>query len=316
MSNGLPMRTLGRTGLKVTHLGYGALELRGVTDEAGVPERDLTDAQAETILNAVLDSGINYIDTARRYGASEEYIGKYLSHRRSEYVLATKTSRAGTVDGRAIWSAEHALRSIDESLTRLRTDYVDVLQLHNPWPEDLDPTGLLDALLEIKRQGKARWIGISTNLPHLPAHAAVQEFDVFQTSYSTLQPEHADWITRLTEDGRGTIIRTRAAKGEPDLPGSLAHSRGIAFAADEERWVNFEKAKLDELREEGESRVAFILRYTFAHPDVSTVIVGALDPVHLRENVRTLEKGPLAPDVMAEVHRRLEPLGFRVAPAR
>ena len=189
-----------------------------------------------------------------------------------------------------------------------------MLQLHNPWPDDLEPTGLLDALLEIKRQGKARWVGISTNLPHLPAHAAVDAFDVFQTSYSTLQPEHADWITRLTEDGRGTIIRTRAAKGEPDLLGSLAHSRGIAFATDEERWVNFEKAKLDELREEGESRVAIILRYTFAHPDISTVIVGALDPAHLRENVRTLEKGPLAPDLMAEVHSRLEPLGFGVAP--
>ena len=120
MTNGLPMRTLGRTGLKVTHLGYGALELRGVTNEAGVPERAITDAKAETILNEVLDSGINYIDTARRYGASETYIGRYISHRRSEYVLATKTSRAGTVDGRAVWSGEHALRSIDESLTRLQ----------------------------------------------------------------------------------------------------------------------------------------------------------------------------------------------------
>lgn len=316
MTNGLPMRTLGRTGLRVTHLGYGALELRGLTDEAGVPERGLTDAQAETILNSVLDSGINYIDTARRYGASEKYIGRYLSHRRSEYVLATKTSRAGFVDGRPTWSREAALRHIDESLKSLRTDYVDVLQLHNPWPEDLEPTGLLDALLEIKRQGKARWIGISTNLPHLPAHAAVDAFDVFQTSYSTLQPEHADWITRLTEDGRGTIIRTRAAKGEPDIAGSLAHSRGIKFATEAERWANFEKAGLDELREEGESRAAFILRYTFAHPDISTVIVGTLDPAHLEENVRTLEKGPLSPDVMAEVHRRLEPLGFRVAPAR
>ncbi len=315
MSNGLPMRTLGRTGLKVTHLGYGALELRGLTDEAGVPERGVTDAQAETVLNEVLDSGINYIDTARRYGASEEYIGKYLSHRRSEYVLATKSSRVGTVDGRAVWSAEHALRSIDESLTRLRTDYVDVLQLHNPKPDDLESTGLLDALLEIQRQGKARWIGISTNLPYLPSHAAVDAFDVFQTSYSTLQPEHASWITRLTEDGRGTIVRTRAAKGEPDIVGSLAHSRGIRFATDEERWANFEKANLDELREDGESRAVFNLRYTFAHPDVSTVIVGALDPAHVRQNVRTLEKGPLAPDVMAEVHRRLEPLGFRVAPA-
>ena len=200
----------------------------------------------------------------------------------------------GTVDGRAVWSAEHALRSIDESLARLRTDYVDVLQLHNPKPDDLESTGLLDALLEIQRQGKARWIGISTNLPYLPSHAAVDAFDVFQTSYSTLQPEHASWITRLTEDGRGTIVRTRAAKGEPDIVGSLAHSRGIRFATDEERWANFEKANLDELREEGENRAAFNLRYTFAHPDISTVIVGALDPAHVRENVRMLEKGALS----------------------
>ena len=315
MSSGLPTRTLGRTGLEVTHLGYGGLELRGLTDEAGVAERPVTDAQAETILNAVLDSGINFIDTARRYGTSEEYVGKYLSHRRSELVLATKISRAGFVDGRPIWSRESALRGIDESLERLRTDYVDVLQLHNPRPWDLEPTGLFDALLEIQRQGKARWIGISTNLPYLPSHAAIDAFDVFQTSYSTLQPEHANWITRLAEDGRGTIIRTRAAKGEPDIEGSLAHSRGVTFATEEERWANFEKAGLDELREQGESRAAFILRYTFAHPGISTVIVGTLDPAHLATNVRALERGPLAPDLMAEVHRRLEPLGFRAAPA-
>ena len=279
MTNGLPIRTLGRTGLKVTHLGYGALELRGVTDEAGVPERGLTDSQAETILNEVLDSGINYIDTARG--------GTGLPRSASAGTCRTgdpSTSSPPRRPERACWTAARSGRgkapcaASKRACKRLRTDYVDVLQLHNPWPEDLEPTGLLDALLEIKRQGKARWIGISTNLPDLPAHASVEAFDVFQTSYSTLQPEHADWITRLTEDGRGTIIRTRAAKGEPDLPGSLAHSRGIAFATDEDRWVNFEKAKLDELREEGESRVAFILRYTFAHPDISTVIVGALDP--------------------------------------
>lgn len=196
----------------------------------------------------------------------------------------------------------------------MKTDYVDVLQLHNPTPEDAESVDLVGTLEEIRRQGKARWIGISTNLPHLPTFAAVDAFDVFQTNYSTLQPEHFDWITRLTADGRGTVIRTRAAKGEPDIAGSLAESRGITFATDEERWVNFEKAGLDELREDGESRAAFILRYTFAHPGISTVIVGVLDLGHLKENVRTLEKGPLAPDVMSEVRRRLEPLGFRSTP--
>ena len=81
----LPKRTLGRTGLQVTMLGYGAMELRGAPRA-----RDTTEAQAETILNAVLDAGINYIDTSIDYGVSEERIGRYISHRRSEYYLASK----------------------------------------------------------------------------------------------------------------------------------------------------------------------------------------------------------------------------------
>ena len=75
----LPKRELGRTGLQVTMLGYGAMELRGAPRA-----RPTTDEQAETILNAVLDAGINYIDTSIDYGVSEERIGRYISHRRSE----------------------------------------------------------------------------------------------------------------------------------------------------------------------------------------------------------------------------------------
>ena len=78
-------RELGRTGLQVTTLGYGAMELRGAPRA-----RDITEAQAETILNKVLDAGINYIDTSIDYGLSEERIGRYISHRRAEYYLASK----------------------------------------------------------------------------------------------------------------------------------------------------------------------------------------------------------------------------------
>ena len=86
----LPKRELGRTGLEVTMLGYGAMELRGAPRA-----RDTTEAQAETILNAVLDTGINYIDTSIDYGVSEERIGRYISHRRSEYYLASKCGCRG-----------------------------------------------------------------------------------------------------------------------------------------------------------------------------------------------------------------------------
>src|SRR5437868_4908032 len=81
----LPRRRLGRTDMEVSTLGYGAMELRG-----GDRGRPVTEEQAETVLNAVLDSGINYIDTSIDYGVSEERIGKFLAHRRDEFFLASK----------------------------------------------------------------------------------------------------------------------------------------------------------------------------------------------------------------------------------
>src|SRR6266404_1597068 len=85
MAMAVAKRELGRTGLQVTTLGYGAMELRGAPRA-----RDITEAQAETILNEVLEAGINYIDTSIDYGLSEERIGRYISHRRAEYYLASK----------------------------------------------------------------------------------------------------------------------------------------------------------------------------------------------------------------------------------
>ena len=83
----LPQSSFGRTGLSVTKLGFGAMEVRGPRIWSGRP---IEDAKAEQILNAVVDNGITFIDTANDYGRSEEYIGRFLSHRRDEFVLATK----------------------------------------------------------------------------------------------------------------------------------------------------------------------------------------------------------------------------------
>ncbi|MDP6667905.1 MAG: aldo/keto reductase, partial [Dehalococcoidia bacterium] len=85
MAGSLPTATLGRTKLEVTSLGFGAMEIRGAPRG-----RDVTPAQAETILNAVLDAGINYIDTSIDYGLSEGFIGQFISNRRDEYYLASK----------------------------------------------------------------------------------------------------------------------------------------------------------------------------------------------------------------------------------
>src|SRR5438477_9921414 len=126
-------RERGRTGLQVTTLGYGAMELRGAPRA-----RDITEEQAETILNKVLDSGINYIDTSIDYGLSEERIGHYISHRRSEYYLARKCgclvgapAAPRGQPGQHVFTRDNIVAGVEQSLARMKTDYLDVVQFHS-----------------------------------------------------------------------------------------------------------------------------------------------------------------------------------------
>jgi len=296
---------LGRTGLAVTRLGYGAMEIRGPRIWAGRP---VTDKQAEKILNAVLDAGINFIDTSNDYGLSEEFIGKFISHRRPEYYLATKCGCTvvrrddQTDDTPHVWTKENLFRGLQESLQRLRTDYLDVMQLHNPTPEECVGGNLVEALQEMKKQGKVRWIGISTTLPHLPTYLQWGVFDVFQIPYSALEREHEHWITKAAEAGIGIIIRGGVARGEP--------GSGLGNL---DRWRKFDEAKLDELRQPGESATAFLLRFTLSHPHAHTIIVGTLRPEHLQENLAAIARGPLPPEVYTEAKRRLDAVGVKPA---
>ena len=293
----LTKRTLGRTGLEVTDLSYGAMEVRGSRIWGGRP---VEEAQAETILNAVLDCGINFIDTANDYGRSEEFIGKYLSHRRDEFYVATKCGCTvvrkdeSTDDTPHVWTRENLFRGLHESLQRMKTDYVDVMQLHNPSVEQTEENDLVAVLQEMKRQGKVRWIGCSATHPHIESYIQSGVFDVFQIPYSALEPQHEEAITLAGGAGAGVIIRGGVARGEP----------GVGLG-DQNRWEQFEKGKLDELRAEGESRTAFLLRFTLSHPQMDTTIVGTLIPKHLEENVRIAELGPLPADVYSEAKRRL-----------
>ena len=294
----LTKRTLGRTGLQVTDLSYGAMEVRGSRIWGG---RSVTEAQAETILNAVLDSGINFIDTANDYGRSEEFIGKYISGRRNEFYLATKCGcnvvykDEHSDDTPHVWTRENLFRGLHESLERMKTDYVDVMQLHNPSVEQTEQGALVAVLQEMKQQGKVRWIGCSSTHPHIETYVQWNVFDVFQIPYSALERQHEDAITQAGLAGAGTIIRGGVARGEP----------GVGLGGND-RWAMFEKAGLDELRSPDESRTAFLLRFTLSHPDMDTTIAGTLIPEHLAENVRIAEQGPLPSDVYAEAKRRLD----------
>lgn len=301
MTQPLPTATFGRTGLEVTRLGFGAMEVRGPRIWGGRP---VTEEQAETILNAVLDAGINFIDTSNDYGRSEEFIGKAISHRRSEYILATKCGCTvvrrdeHTDDTPHIWTRENLFRGLHESLARMKTDYVDVMQLHNATAAQVEEGDLVSALQEMKAQGKVRWIGASTTSPDISTFIGWGVFDTFQIPYSALERQHEAWISRAAEAGIGIIVRGGVAKGE---------GRGPA-----DRWQKFEEAGLDVLREAGESRSAFLLRYVLTHPHADTIIVGTLHPHHLLENVEAVARGPLSPGVYAEAKRRLDAVGATV----
>lgn len=299
--------TLGRTKYEVTQLGYGALEVRGTAGDDG-SGRMPNEERADRILNAVLDSGINFIDTAWCYGRSEEMMGRYIGNRRNEYTLAAKTGHGRCSASKyGSYTKKDMLDCLEESLRDLGTDYVDILQLHNPTPEDVEENGCIETLQEIKAKGLTRFIGVSSVLPHLEKHLATGAYDVFQIPYSALEPEHHDIITKIAEAGGGTIIRGGVAKGEP---GEGAGPEGRTFSSGGKRWDAFEEAKLDELREEGESRTTFLLRFTMSHPHAHTIIVGTQNPDHLKENVAVAEKGPLSPDVYAEAKRRLKSIGL------
>lgn len=299
MSEGLPTADFGRTGLKVTRLGYGAMEVRDAPRG-----RPVTEKEASGILNAVLDAGINLIDTSIDYGRSEEFIGKFISHRRSEFYL---TSKCGCPVGAApdvrdhVFTRENIVAGVNQSLARMKTDHLDAVQFHSSMSrQDLEDGDAIQTLLDLRHEGKIRFLGSSSILPNLADHVAMGVFDVFQIPYSALQREHEDLITSAADGGAGTIIRGGVAKGE---------GRGR-----DEWWSKFEEAKLDELRKEGESRTGFLLRFTLAHPKLHTTIVGTKNPDHLRENLETARRGPLSQDIYEEAKRRLDGVGVKPAP--
>ena len=308
MSTRLPTAKLGRTGLRVARLGYGGADILMVPGG-----RSVTENQVKTILNTALDSGINLIDTANCYGRSEELIGKYISNRRSEYYLATKCGCTSLDEWRGkssihIWTKKNLARCLDESLDRLKTDYVDLMQLHNPTVGECLRGELVDTLKDMRNQGKVRSIGVSTSIPDLPVFLEWDVFDQLQIPYSALQRENEEWITKAAEMGIGTVIRGGVARGEPGVgQGHTGNAKAM--------WRKFDEAKLDELRENRESKTVFMLRFTLTHPDIHSTIVATINQKHLQENVRALLKGPLPADVYEESKRRLDAVGVKSAEA-
>ena len=187
---------LGRTNLIVSKNGFGALPIQRVSEEDAV-----------RILRKAYEGGINYFDTARFYTDSEKKLGLALADVRENIIISTKTMKT---DVEGFW------RELEESLTLLKTDYIDIYQFHNPafCPKPGDGTGLYEAMLEAKRLGKIRHIGI-TNHRLAVAEEAVRSglYDTLQFPFSYLASEKEEALVRLCEEMDVGFICMKALAG-------------------------------------------------------------------------------------------------------
>jgi len=300
-------RVLGRTGADVTILGYGAMELRG-----GPRGPEIGDEDAGRLLNAVLDGGINLIDTSPDYGGSEELIGRCIGRRRDEFFLASKCGclielPAGVPPPYPHdYSPANVRADVEQSLRRLRTDRLDLVQVHmSPSKATLEENHTVETLKTLQDQGKVRFIGMSGILPNLPEHIAMNVFDVFQIPYSAVQRDHEDLITAAAA-GAGTLIRGGAARGAASedknwRTGPLSQQPGVG----QRNWAS--SGIEDLIKDAGLTNMEFMLRFTLSHPGLSSTIVGTANPAHLAANIATAERGPLPEDLYEEAKKRLQP---------
>jgi aryl-alcohol dehydrogenase-like predicted oxidoreductase len=298
-------RTLGRTGADVSILGYGAMELRGQPFGPAIADED-----AGRLLNAVLDEGINLIDTSIDYGHSEELIGRHLVNRRDEFFLASKCGcQIGDPPVGATppfphdYSASNIRDGLEQSLRRLKTDRLDLLQVHmSPSRSQMTSDETIETITALQDEGKVRFLGMSGTLPNLSDHISMGVFDVFQIPYSAVQRELEDLITQAAATGAGTLIRGGVARGAlAEHKGWHKGPLGLADGEGQRRW---ELSGVDDLLGDM-SRFEFVLRFTLSHPALSSTIVGTSKIDHLHSNASIAAKGPLPAELYAEAKRRL-----------
>ena len=289
-------RELGNTGLSVSRLGVGLSEIGGLS---------LDDyKEAEKVLNSALDGGITFLDTSACYGMSEELVGRAVSHRRQEYVLASKCGHVtGGYEGEE-WTAKTVADSIDRSLVRLKTDYVDIMQLHSCGIDILERGDVIEALLAAKEAGKTRFVGYSGD--NEAAAWAIESgiFDTLQTSFNlTDQRAHTRLFPKAQQAGMGIIVKRPIANG---AWGATQSPSGYA-----DQYFRRAQAmqRMGPLPDAPENRIELALGFTLSHDAVNTAIVGTRNPQHMMSNLQMVDEGlAISQETVDELHNRFEEL--------
>ena len=250
--------TLGKTGLTISRMGFG-----------GIPIQKVDVPAVRTLMQALADCGVNYIDTARGYTVSESYLGEALEGMRDRFVIATK-SMARTKEAMA--------RDIETSLANLRTDHIELYQVHNPSLADLEtviaPGGALEALLEAKAAGKIGHIGLTAHMATVFERALDMDWvETVMFPYNIVETQGEALMRRCTEQNVGFIVMKPLAGGA------------------------LEDATL-------------ALRFIRQNPDVSVVIPGMYSVEEVRQNLAAVENPlPLTQQELAKIDAIRRELG-------
>jgi aryl-alcohol dehydrogenase-like predicted oxidoreductase len=284
----LPRRRFGRTGVEVTALGLGGGALN---DCYG---RSTNDEWAAATVRRGLELGIRYFDTSAGYGESERRMGLGLAGwPRKEYFLATKTgTRAGTRD----YSRDGTLRSVEESLRLLRTDYLDLLLIHDPDTLEpaLAPDGALETMLRLKEEGVIRAIGLGVR-SHEFHRRAIRDgrFDAILTylDYTLVDQSARSLIVEAHEAGVAVVL------GSPLATGFLSGRPVAEVAAEREMDAGHElvreAARVEQwARDQGESLARLALQFCLQEPRVSVTLAAARTPDEVEANVAALSPVP------------------------
>ena len=195
------MRLLGKTNMKVNRVGFG-----------GIPIQRITQEETNKVINELIDKNVNFIDTARAYTISEEYIGNAIEGKREKFFIATKSMAR---------DYESMKQDIEISLKNLKTDYIDLYQIHNLKPEEyktiFDENKAYKALLEAKEEGKIKYIGITSHsLETIEKSIGDEKFSTIQFPYNIIEDQADEVFKKANKKDIGIIVMKPLAGGAID----------------------------------------------------------------------------------------------------
>ncbi len=282
-------RVLGKTGLSVSILGFGGAE---------IGFQNATPKTVEKLLAEALEAGLNVIDTAECYVNSEELIGNALGKRRKHVHIFSKCGHDTNYMDNA-WTAKDIEMSIDRSLTRLKTDYLDLLQLHSCSENILKQGEVVEAVRKAKRAGKTRFIGYSGDGQAALYAIKSGAFDTLQTSINIADQEALELTLPLAmEQNMGVIAKRPLAnaafryKSKPDNEYHAPY------------WERLQKLQYDFVNGDINLAAATALRFTLSVPGVHTAIVGTANAGRYAKNAKLLAAGLLSKDEFDSIRSR------------